>query len=44
MEYDPYHMAFVEKVVKNQGEEGIVDFGGVKRNISLSLVDAKEGD
>jgi hydrogenase expression/formation protein HypC len=37
-------MAFVGKVVKKQGEEGIVDFGGVRRNISLSLVDAKEGD
>ncbi|MEJ2773174.1 hypothetical protein [Stygiolobus sp. CP859M] len=44
MEYDPYDMAFVGKVVKKQGEEGIVDFGGVKRNISLSLVGAKEGD
>jgi hydrogenase assembly chaperone HypC/HupF len=44
MEYDPYDMAFVGKVVKKQGEEGIVDFGGVRRNISLSLVDAKEGD
>jgi hydrogenase expression/formation protein HypC len=37
-------MAFVGKVVKKQGEEGIVDFGGVRRNISLSLVNAKEGD
>ena len=37
-------MAFVEKVVKNQGEEGIVDFGSIRRNISLSSVDAKEGD
>ncbi|MFP3233182.1 MAG: HypC/HybG/HupF family hydrogenase formation chaperone [Sulfolobaceae archaeon] len=44
MEYDPYDMAFVGKVVKKQGEEGMVDFGGVRRNISLSLVDAKEGD
>ncbi|MFP3347467.1 MAG: HypC/HybG/HupF family hydrogenase formation chaperone [Sulfolobaceae archaeon] len=37
-------MTFVGKVVKKQGEEGIVDFGGVRRNISLSIVDAKEGD
>ena len=41
MEYDPYDMAFVGKVVK---KEGIVDFGGLRRQVNLSLVDAKEGD
>lgn len=31
------------EVVKKQGEEGIVGFGGVRRTISLSLVE-KESD
>ncbi|BCU68916.1 HypC/HybG/HupF family hydrogenase formation chaperone [Stygiolobus caldivivus] len=44
MEYDPYDMAFVGKVVKKEGENALVNFGGFKRQVSLSLVDAKEGD
>lgn len=31
-------------MVKKRGEEGTADYGGVRRNISLSLVDAKEGN
>mgnify|MGYP001772565503 CR=1 FL=1 len=44
MEYDPYDMAFVGKVIKKEGENALVDFGGIRRHVSLSLVDAKEGD
>ena len=33
------------KVIKIMGDEGIVDFGGVKRKVVLALLeDVKEGD
>ncbi|MBI5001143.1 MAG: HypC/HybG/HupF family hydrogenase formation chaperone [Euryarchaeota archaeon] len=36
-------LAVPGKVVKVKGSEGLVDFGGAKRWVNISLVDAKAG-
>ncbi|ABP95089.1 MULTISPECIES: HypC/HybG/HupF family hydrogenase formation chaperone [Metallosphaera] len=43
-EYDPYDMAIVGLIVEANGETAVVDFGGIRREIELGLVDAKKGD
>ncbi|BCS93143.1 HypC/HybG/HupF family hydrogenase formation chaperone [Metallosphaera javensis (ex Sakai et al. 2022)] len=43
-EYDPYDMAVVGVVVEVRGGTALVDFGGIRREIELGLVDAKKGD
>lgn len=43
-DYDPYDMAFVGKIVKIEGTTAIVDFNGIRRDVELGLVEAKEGD
>ncbi|MBB5254462.1 HypC/HybG/HupF family hydrogenase formation chaperone [Sulfurisphaera ohwakuensis] len=44
MEYDPYDIAHVGKIIEIQGEEARVDFNGIIRNVKISLVNAKVGD
>ena len=45
MEYDPYDMAVLGKVVEIIDEENAkVDFGGVKRVVKTTLVNVKVGD
>ncbi|MDT7876670.1 MAG: HypC/HybG/HupF family hydrogenase formation chaperone [Sulfolobaceae archaeon] len=45
MEYDPYDMAILGKVIEIVDEENAkVDFGGVKKVVKTTLVDVKVGD
>jgi hydrogenase expression/formation protein HypC len=45
MEYDPYDMAILGKVIEIIDEENAkVDFGGVKKVVKTTLVDVKVGD
>ncbi|QIW23923.1 HypC/HybG/HupF family hydrogenase formation chaperone [Sulfolobus sp. S-194] len=44
MEYDPYDIAHVGKIIEIQGEEARVDFNGIIRSVKISLVNAKVGD
>ncbi|ARM75352.1 HypC/HybG/HupF family hydrogenase formation chaperone [Acidianus manzaensis] len=43
-EYDPYDMALIGKIIKIEKNTALVDFNGIKRDIELGLVEAKEGD
>ena len=45
MEYDPYDMAILGKVIEIVDEENAkVDFGGVKKVVKTTLVDVKVGE
>ncbi|ADX82237.1 HypC/HybG/HupF family hydrogenase formation chaperone [Saccharolobus islandicus] len=44
MEYDPYDMAHVGKIVEINGDEAKVNFNGITRSIKISLVNANVGD
>ncbi|PVU70547.1 hydrogenase accessory protein [Sulfolobus sp. SCGC AB-777_L09] len=45
MEYDPYDMAILGKVIEIIDEENAkVDFGGVKKVVKTTLVDVEVGD
>jgi len=44
MEYDPYDIAHVGKIIEINGEDAKVNFNGVIRSVKISLVNAKVGD
>lgn len=44
MEYDPYDIAHVGKILEIKGEEAKVSFNGLIKYVKLSLVNAKVGD
>ncbi|BFH73968.1 HypC/HybG/HupF family hydrogenase formation chaperone [Sulfurisphaera javensis] len=44
MEYDPYDMAYVGRIIEIKGDEAKVDFNGIIRGVKISLVNAKVGD
>ncbi|MBC7129053.1 MAG: HypC/HybG/HupF family hydrogenase formation chaperone [Thermoplasmatales archaeon] len=37
-------LAIPAKIIEKKGNKAIVDYGGVKREIDISLVNAKKGD
>ncbi|MBC7080978.1 MAG: HypC/HybG/HupF family hydrogenase formation chaperone [Thermoplasmatales archaeon] len=37
-------LAIPAKIVKKNGNKAVVDYGGVKREVDISLVNAKKGD
>jgi len=37
-------LSFPGKIVSIKGNEAVVDFGGVRKNVNISLVKAKRGD
>lgn len=37
-------LAILGKIIKASGNRAVVDFGGVKRDVRIDLVDAKIGD
>ncbi|QXJ35510.1 HypC/HybG/HupF family hydrogenase formation chaperone [Saccharolobus shibatae] len=44
MEYDPYDMAHVGKIIEIDGDEAKVNFNGIIKNVKISLINAKVGD
>ncbi|AWR95548.1 HypC/HybG/HupF family hydrogenase formation chaperone [Acidianus brierleyi] len=42
--FDPYDMAYIGRIIEIKDGTAIVDFNGIRRDIELGLIEAKEGD
>jgi len=42
--FDPYDMAYIGRIIEIKEDTAIVDFNGIRRDIELGLIEAKEGD